>query len=104
MRTATLDATKPTERRETAVRLKDTVSVTLQGGPRAVERVHASRAEYFAVEGMVRTKSSPGESGSHHESPRAWVPSQPQSGKAWCVRPRPLATWLWPPDGPSRRR
>ncbi|MFD7260452.1 hypothetical protein [Streptomyces sp. NPDC059874] len=47
---ATLDAAKPAERRETAVRLKDTVSVTLQGGPRAVERVHAALAGHFAIE------------------------------------------------------
>ncbi|MFB6619340.1 hypothetical protein ACIGFK_02755 [Streptomyces sp. NPDC085524] len=47
---ATLDATEPAERRETPARLKDTVSVTLQGGPRAVERVHAALAGYFAVE------------------------------------------------------
>ncbi|MFD9722981.1 hypothetical protein [Streptomyces sp. NPDC059072] len=47
---ATLDAAKPAERREAPVRLKGTVSVTLQGGPRAVERVHAALAGQFAVE------------------------------------------------------
>ncbi|MFD7556391.1 MULTISPECIES: hypothetical protein [unclassified Streptomyces] len=47
---ATLDAAKPAERREAPVRLKGEVSVTLQGGPRAVERVHAALAGQFAVE------------------------------------------------------
>ncbi|MFG2989701.1 hypothetical protein ACGFZK_10510 [Streptomyces sp. NPDC048257] len=55
---ATLDAAKPArpaeagERQATAVRLKDTVSVTLQGGPRAVERVQAALAGHFTVEDL----------------------------------------------------
>ncbi|WP_328923388.1 hypothetical protein OG429_01140 [Streptomyces sp. NBC_00190] len=51
--TATLDAARsaePAEWRTTPVRLKDTVSVTLQGGPRAVERMHAALAGHFTVE------------------------------------------------------
>ncbi|MFE9636376.1 hypothetical protein [Streptomyces sp. NPDC006463] len=51
--TATLDAARPAEpaeRRTTPVRLKGTVSVTLQGGPRAVERMHAALAGHFTVE------------------------------------------------------
>ncbi|MEV0414307.1 hypothetical protein AB0I68_26750 [Streptomyces sp. NPDC050448] len=47
---ATLDAAKPAERQAAPVRLKDTVSVTLQGGPRAVDRVQAALAGYFTVE------------------------------------------------------
>lgn len=50
---ATLDAAQPAEpgeRQAAPVRLKDAVSVTLQGGPRAVERVHAALAGYFTVE------------------------------------------------------
>ncbi|MFI6005762.1 hypothetical protein ACIA98_36140 [Streptomyces sp. NPDC051366] len=47
---ATLDAAKPAERQAAPVRLKDTVSVTLQGGPRAVERVQAALAGHFTVE------------------------------------------------------
>lgn len=35
-----------------SVRLKDEVSVTLQGGPRAVERVQAALAGHFTVEDM----------------------------------------------------
>ncbi|MGW7319464.1 hypothetical protein [Streptomyces sp. NPDC054854] len=47
---ATLDAAKPTAGQATPVRLTDTVSVTLQGGPRAVERVKAALAGHFTVE------------------------------------------------------
>lgn len=43
-------AAEPGERRAAPVRLKDTVSVTLQGGPRAVERVHAALAGHFTIE------------------------------------------------------
>ncbi|WP_030300315.1 hypothetical protein [Streptomyces katrae] len=49
---ATLDAAKPAERKAAPVRLKDPVSVTLQGGPRAVERVQAALAGQFTVEDM----------------------------------------------------
>ncbi|UQW99641.1 hypothetical protein [Streptomyces sp. RerS4] len=50
---ATVDAAKPAEpagRQAGPVRLKDAVSVTLQGGPRAVERVQAALAGHFTVE------------------------------------------------------
>lgn len=52
---AVLDAAKPAEPAElqgAPVRLKDTVSVTLQGGPRAVERVQAALVGNFTVEDM----------------------------------------------------
>ncbi|MCX4524160.1 MULTISPECIES: hypothetical protein [unclassified Streptomyces] len=51
---ATFDAARPAEppeRQPSPVRLKDAVSVTLQGGPRAVERVRAALAGHFTVEG-----------------------------------------------------
>ncbi|MEV0991195.1 hypothetical protein [Streptomyces sp. NPDC049949] len=52
---ATIDAAKPTEPAEgraAPVRLKDAVKVTLQGSPRAVERVQAALAALFTVEDM----------------------------------------------------
>ncbi|MEV6580953.1 hypothetical protein AB0M92_22605 [Streptomyces sp. NPDC051582] len=53
---ATLDAAKPAEpagsEAAAPVRLKDAVSVTLQGGPRAVERVQAALVGNFTVEDM----------------------------------------------------
>ncbi|MFD4247611.1 hypothetical protein ACFWP3_39405 [Streptomyces sp. NPDC058525] len=52
---ATFDAAKPAapaEGRAAPVRLDDAVSVTLQGGPRAVERVQAALVGNFKVEGM----------------------------------------------------
>ncbi|MFF4317739.1 hypothetical protein [Streptomyces sp. NPDC001568] len=47
---ATLDAARPAEGRAAPVRLTDAVSVTLQGGPRAVERVKEALAGHFTVE------------------------------------------------------
>ncbi|WP_329376596.1 hypothetical protein OG625_03545 [Streptomyces sp. NBC_01351] len=50
---ATLDAAEPATAaaaQAAQVRLRDVVSVTLQGGPRAVERVQAALAGYFTVE------------------------------------------------------
>ncbi|MFJ3516853.1 MULTISPECIES: hypothetical protein [unclassified Streptomyces] len=49
---ATLDAARPAEQQPASVRLQDAVSVTLQGGPRAVERVQAALAGHFTVEDM----------------------------------------------------
>ncbi|MFE5539960.1 hypothetical protein [Streptomyces sp. NPDC056492] len=52
---AVLDAAKPAEpdgRQSAPVRLNDAVSVTLQGGPRAVERVQAALVGNFTVEDM----------------------------------------------------
>ncbi|MFF4393598.1 MULTISPECIES: hypothetical protein [unclassified Streptomyces] len=51
---AILDAAKPAEPAEQAapVRVKDAVSVTLQGGPRAVQRVQAALDGNFTVEDM----------------------------------------------------
>ncbi|MEU9181671.1 hypothetical protein AB0C90_33415 [Streptomyces sp. NPDC048550] len=52
---ATLDAAKPAEPAEgraAPVRLKDAVNVTLQGGPRAVQRVQDALAGHFSVEDM----------------------------------------------------
>ncbi|MBT2457966.1 hypothetical protein [Streptomyces sp. ISL-86] len=47
----TLDAAKPPERRPAPVRVEDSVSVALQGSPRAVDRVQAALAGHFTVEG-----------------------------------------------------
>ncbi|MFI5666098.1 hypothetical protein [Streptomyces sp. NPDC051704] len=52
---ATLDVAKPTEPAEgpaAPVRLKAAARVTLQGSPRAVERVQATLAGHFDVEDM----------------------------------------------------
>nr|WSW57359.1 hypothetical protein OG513_01555 [Streptomyces sp. NBC_00998] len=49
---ATLDAAKPAEGQAAPVRLKDAVNVTLQGGPRAVQRVQDALAGHFSVEDM----------------------------------------------------
>ncbi|MCX4808696.1 hypothetical protein OG594_45260 [Streptomyces sp. NBC_01214] len=52
---AILDAAKPAEpaeRQAAPVRVKDAVSVTLQGGPRAVQRVQAALDGNFRVEDM----------------------------------------------------
>lgn len=49
---AILDAAKPAERQAAPVRVKDAVSVTLQGGPRAVQRVQAALVGNFTVEDM----------------------------------------------------
>ncbi|MGO4456498.1 hypothetical protein AB4039_04075 [Streptomyces sp. M-16] len=46
----TLDAAEPARDRPAAVALSDTVGLTLQGGPRAVERVRVALAGHFAVE------------------------------------------------------
>ncbi|MFK0203404.1 hypothetical protein [Streptomyces lavendulae] len=46
----TLDAAVPTRDRPAPVTLADTVGLTLQGGPRAVERVRVALAGHFAVE------------------------------------------------------
>ncbi|MFF2792955.1 hypothetical protein ACFVT6_40470 [Streptomyces sp. NPDC058049] len=52
---AILDAAKPAEpaeRQAAPVRVKGAVSVTLQGGPRAVQRVQAALVGNFTVEDM----------------------------------------------------
>ncbi|MEU8842071.1 hypothetical protein AB0D97_23500 [Streptomyces roseus] len=52
---AVLDAAEPAEpaeRQAAPVRLNGAVTVTLQGGPRAVERVQAALAARFTVEEM----------------------------------------------------
>ncbi|MGZ9928770.1 hypothetical protein ACXNSR_02650 [Streptomyces sp. NC-S4] len=49
---AILDAAKPAESQAAPVRVKDAVSVTLQGGPRAVQRVQAALVGNFTVEDM----------------------------------------------------
>ncbi|KMO95310.1 hypothetical protein [Streptomyces roseus] len=52
---AVLDAAEPADpagRQETPVRLNGAVTVTLQGGPRAVERVQAVLTARFTVEEM----------------------------------------------------